>query len=388
MRTPSDRQRSHHPANEKNRHRSHHPANEKRDGGQGGDGGLDAEEGLAFGGVKRALIVVGVLVVLGGLGLGAAWMWVQERVYTPLDPAADAVIFEVPSGANARAVGEKLADAGIIRDALAWQVWLRLESDAPTLKAGRHEVSASMTLPEVHAALAAAPLPEDEPFTVVEGWRRADTDAALAAQGWAEPGAYLAATEEATAYDLPFEVAAPSLEGYLFPETYKFVKDDFVVKDLVQRQLDTFVERFWKLHADDVEASKRSLHDLVTMASMLEREEPVPSVRPKVAGVLYKRLDSDHPLGVDATSRYTLEAWNDRPAFLKKLRDPDDPYNTRLRTGLPPTPIGAPSVPSLRAALEPEPSPYWYYLHDADQQIHFAETAEGHEANRRRYNVW
>ena len=124
------------------------------------------------------------------------------------------------------------------------------------------------------------------------------------------------------------------------------------------------------------------------MASMLEREEPVASVRPKVAGVLYKRLDAKHPLGVDATSRYTLDAWNDRRAFLKKLRDPDDPYNTRLRIGLPPTPIGAPGLPSLQAALRPVASPYWYYLHDAKQQIHFAETAEGHEANRRRYDVW
>ena len=91
---------------------------------------------------------------------------------------------------------------------------------------------------------------------------------------------------------------------------------------------------------------------------------------------------------MDATSRYTLEKWNERKPFLKKLRDPGDPYNTRLKEGLPPTPIGAPSLDSLVAALRPVKSKYWYYLHDADQNIHFARTAEQHEANRKRYNVW
>ena len=111
-------------------------------------------------------------------------------------------------------------------------------------------------------------------------------------------------------------------------------------------------------------------------------------MRPAVADVMYKRLDKGTPLGIDATSRFTLENWNDRRAFLKKLRDPNDLYNTRLRPGLPPGPIGAPSIESLIAALRPEKNPYWYYLHDAKQRIHFARTAAEHEANRKRYNVW
>jgi len=244
-----------------------------------------------------------------------------------------------------------------------------------------------MALPAIHAALASPPLPEDEPFTVVEGWRRADTDRALAEHGWAPEGAYLAATSTARIH-LPFAIDAPNLEGYLFPETYKFVKADFEAEHLVRRQLEIFTERFFEPHRLEIERSDRSLHTVVTIASMLEREEPIAAVRPKVAGVLYKRLDAGRPLGVDATSRYTLDSWNDRRAFLMKLRDPDDPYNTRLDAGLPPTPIGAPGLDSLRAALDPEPSPYWYYLHDAEQQIHFARTAEEHEANRRRYDVW
>ena len=80
--------------------------------------------------------------------------------------------------------------------------------------------------------------------------------------------------------------------------------------------------------------------------------------------------------------------WNDRRAFLKKLRDPRDPYNTRLRKGLPPTPIGAPSLSSLKAALRPKKSRYLYYLHDSNGNIHFARNAKQHEANRKKYNVY
>lgn len=332
---------------------------------------------------RLAAILVGFV----ALAVVAGWTTARWAIWTPVDPSASEIELEVPSGASATQVGRVLAERGLIRHPWAWQAWLRLDP-GPTLKAGRHRVSAAMNVPELRMALASPPLPDDEPFTVLEGWRRVDTDRALAEGGWAEPGAYLAATESGARYDLAFEVEAPSLEGYLFPETYAFVKAEFEVEQLVARQLQTFTERFVKPHRAAIEASSRSLHTLVTVASMLEREEPEPSVRPKVAGVLYKRLDSDHPLGVDATSRYRLDVWNDRRAFLAKLRDEDDPYNTRLRVGLPPTPIGAPGLASLRAALEPEASPYWYYLHDAQQQIHFARTAAEHEANRRKFNVW
>jgi UPF0755 protein len=111
-------------------------------------------------------------------------------------------------------------------------------------------------------------------------------------------------------------------------------------------------------------------------------------MRPRVAGVLWKRLDQGWNLGVDATSRYTLKDWNDRKAFLRQLRDHSDPYNTRLRQGLPPTAIGNPGIVALEAALASEASDAWYYLHDASRVVHFGRNAAEHEANRRRYGVW
>jgi UPF0755 protein len=179
-----------------------------------------------------------------------------------------------------------------------------------------------------------------------------------------------------------------SLEGYLYPETYGVVREGFSVEAFIQRQLATFGERFYELHKDEIGKSGRSLHDIVVMAAMLEREEPVPAQRSLVAGILWKRIDKGFALGVDATSRYELAEWNDRKEFLKKLRDPADRWNTRTRPGLPPGPIGAPTVDSLVAAMKPEKSEFWYYLHDADKNLHPSRNAQEHEALRVKYNVY
>lgn len=304
----------------------------------------------------------------------------------PPSPAGGAeVMFEVPAGATARGLGDDLLGAGLIQAEWKWEWFLRMGADGGCIKAGRHKVSASMDAPTLLAALCGAPVPKDEPFTIPEGWRARDIDAALTAKGWIQAGAYLEATKDIAAYTASFPLPTNgTLEGYLYPETYKVEPDGFSPKALVQRQLDTFAARFGEGRA----LGTRSLHAVVTMASLLEREEPTPSNRPLVAGILWRRIDAGWNLGVDATSRYTLEDWNDRKAFLKQLRDPADPWNTRLRPGLPPTPIGNPGVGALEAAASPTGSDFWYYLHDADQTLHASRSEAEHEGFRRRYNVY
>ncbi len=302
----------------------------------------------------------------------------------PTDPTVREV--EVPPGATIRSMGPLLAQAGAIDDADAFVTWAKLSKEGACIKAGRHRVRADMNAWEITEALCGVPLPDDIPFTVVEGWRIREIDAALAAAGLAEPGDYTAAVADPSAYQVDYPLPADSLEGYLFPETYMVDPTRFTVESFVQRQLDTLGERFVVPHAQAIET--RGLADVVIMASMLEREEPTPEQRPLVAGILWKRLDNGWNLGVDATSRYTLDQWNDRLAFLGKLRDPSDPYNTRLRGGLPPTPIGNPGMSALEAAVAPVESEFWYYLHDSSQVLHPARDQAGHEANRRRYNVY
>jgi UPF0755 protein len=303
----------------------------------------------------------------------------------PVRPGDDAPrILEVPSGASASGLAARLAAEGLVPSEFAWKWYLR-STDGGCLKAGRHEVRGSMSMAQLLEALCGVPIPDDEPFTIVEGSRMRDVDEALATKGWIQPGAYLKAAET-KAVPAPFEVTGPTYEGYLFPDTYRIEPKRFTAEELIDRQLKAFHERFVK--PNEAAFGARSLHELVVMASMLEREEPTPSQQPIVAGILYKRLAAGWNLGVDATSRYRLDQWNDRQAFLVKLRDPEDPYNTRLRGGLPPTAIGNPGIESLEAALKPLESEFWYYLHDGEGKFHGGKSAAEHEANRARFNVY
>jgi UPF0755 protein len=296
------------------------------------------------------------------------------------------ILYDVPKGATARGIGPDLAEKGLVSAAWKWEWRLRLGADGSCLKAGLHRVWRGMDADTLLEALCANPVPADEPFTVVEGWRIREIDAALAARGWIQAGEYAASAADVAAFHAAFPLPTGTLEGYLFPETYMVTPDRFTAKGFIQRQLDLLGERFYTPHAG--EFGTRSFADVVTMASMIEREEPTPANRPLIAGILWKRVDAGWNLGVDATSRYTLEDWNDRATFMGKLRDPTDPWNTRLRPGLPKTPIGNPGLVALEAALKPEPSEYWYYLHDATKTLHPARNVAEHEAFRRKFGVY
>lgn len=340
--------------------------------------------------LKKIGLFLGSFVVVGGLIGGAAgFLYLRGGAQASKGPAdAPMRVFEVKKGSTGLALGRELHEQGFIESPLHWRFWLR-ETKGFTPKAGKHELSANMTIPEIGAALQKAPLSEDEPFAMIEGWRLRDTDEALAAKGWIKPGEYLAAAKDVARFKAPFPLPARGLEGYLYPETYRVtVEGGFKPEALIQRQLDTFAERFWQPHKDELQKTGRSLDEIVVMASMLEREEPVPKQRMTVAGILWKRIDKGFALGVDATSRYELADWNDRTEFLKKLRDPADPYNTRVKVGLPPSPIGAPTVESLTAAMRPEKHEYLYYLHDSSKVLHPSRNAAEHEALRAKYNVY
>jgi UPF0755 protein len=332
-------------------------------------------------------LIIGLLIVTA-LAITGGWTYYERQVARPINATdTEKSIFKVPKGASLLAVGKKLKNEGFIRDVLFWRIYLK-RSQSHGVKAGRHEISKAMNIPQLLEALASVPLSEDVPLTMIEGWRIKDADQWLSANGWIKAGNYIKAASNPKQFKLPFPFSGATLEGYLLPETYRVNKGQLNVHKFVQRQIDAFNLRFYQSYKQELNASKRDLPQIVILASMLEREEPKPEVRPMVADVMYKRLDAKTPLGIDATSRYLLEDWTDRRKFLAQLRNRNDPYNTRLKIGLPPTAIGAPGLESLISALRPKANPYWYYLHDAQQNIHFGKNAAEHEANRKKYNVY
>lgn len=334
------------------------------------------------------LRLVAVLVLLTAAAAGGLYVWLEKAAMTPLEPkdSGTPVEFRVQKGVTLRQVGNQLEEAHLIRSALIWRLYVRLYGGRSP-QAGRHPVSPSMNVPEMLEALAATPLSDDVALALIEGWRLRDVDEFLANEKLADPGAYLKAARSPERFKIPFPFKGRDLEGYLLPETYMVPPGKVDVDRLIQRQIDAFDERFYQANLEEIKRSARELRELVIVASMLEREERTPAQRPIIAGIMYRRLDKNVPLGIDATSRYKLADWNDSPHFYRALADPEDEYNTRLRAGLPPGPIGAPSLDALLAALRPVSSPYWYYLHDGQGQVHFARNAAEHENNKTSYNV-
>ncbi len=314
---------------------------------------------------------------------------VEDHLKQAADPSdTTEIIIEVPKGTTAGSLGSLLAKAKVIDSADNFKNYIRLTKKGGCLKAGKFSVSRSMDAEEILETVCGVPLANDKPFTIVEGWRIREIDAALTKKGWITKGEYSFLANRPGVFSAPFPLPDDNLEGYLYPETFMVNAEKFDPKKFIQRQLDMLASEFYTPNEAAITASGRSFDDIMIVASLLEREEPKPDNRDVVAGIIWKRLDNNWALGIDATSHYNLEDWNDRQGLLRNLKDKSDPYNTRIKKGLPPTPIGSPSLPSLKAALHPESSQWWYYLHDKNQNFHGAKNAAGHEANRRKYNVY
>ena len=160
-----------------------------------------------------------------------------------------------------------------------------------------------------------------------------------------------------------------NLEGFLFPATYDFLRQTSS-KALVQAQLVAFCETWRKVDLSYARSKNLTPYDVLMIASMIEKEAAVPSERPLMAAVIYNRLHDGMPLGIDATLRYGLHILPTQSILESQLQNPT-PYNTRLHTGLPPTPIANPGLASIRAAAHPAKVDYLYYVRKPDHHHHF-----------------
>lgn len=300
------------------------------------------------------------------------------------------VVFSVPAGATAGVVAEALADAGLIRDAQLLTYYLRYEGLDGQVEAGDFILRQTMTIAQVALALTDATAREVL-LRVTEGWRMEEVAAALAAHGAlagvADQFQALAGanTPRAITYDFLADLPpGASLEGYLFPDTYLF-HPDATASDIIDKLLANFAARVPATYRADVAARGLSLHQAITLASLIEREAVVNEERPLIASVILNRLAAGQRLEIDATVQYALggEAnWWPRLDGID-LRSINSPYNTYAVTGLPPGPIANPSLNSILAVAQPAQTDYVYYraLCDGSGRHAFAATYEQHLAN-------
>ena len=282
----------------------------------------------------------------------------------------------IERNAHVTDIATELRKEGLIRNARAFELYCRLSHAASHLQPGIYRFSPAMTVQEIAAALAEGRISAVR-MSVPEGYTLKQIARHLAAEHFCKEEDFLAA---ARPYAVKGKVAFPrppidSLEGYLFPATYTF-NLGLPPADAVVQMAREFDAQFLTKYQEDVRRSGMTLHQIVTLASLVEREAKLDEERPVIAGVLVNRLKKDMRLQCDATVQYALPEHKSRLTY-EDLKV-NSPYNTYRVKGLPPGPIASPGVPSLLAALHPASTPYLFYVARSDGGHKFTKTYEEH----------
>nr|WP_261780080.1 endolytic transglycosylase MltG [Paenibacillus xylanexedens] len=335
---------------------------------------------------KVILVILLILVIVAG-GAGAA-VWNMMR---PVSDSAEPVVFEIKSGSGTSQIADQLEQEGLIRSGLAFKGYLKWKNQGSSFMAGTYSMNPGVSYDEIISKLNSGEVVPEEmvKFTIPEGYTVLQMADKLSAEGVVDREEFIKLANDPSSFDVDIIKDIPvdeelryALEGYLFPETYELKKGSST-HDVMQRMLEEFQTKINTIPdlESKLKARNLSLHELLTIASLVEREVVVDEERALVAGVIDNRIKQDMKLEIDATVQYLLDKPKARLLF-KDLKV-QSPYNSYLNKGLPPGPIASPSLESIEAALAPEASDYLFYVtkKDGSSGHLFAKTYKEHQQN-------
>lgn len=294
------------------------------------------------------------------------------------------ILIVVSQNDSTSQIAHLLEEKGAIRSALAFRLYARINGLDGSLKTGAYNLDTNMSVSQIVQELIAGSS-EKIKITFPEGYTVNQIVNLLDQKGIADKESLLKAINEKWDYSFLNEelVSRWGVEGYLYPDTY-YLGYDTKAEEVVDMMLVKFNEVIEENdYAQRVEAGGLTLHEAVTIASMVEREARVEDERPRIAGVIFNRLRLGMPLQIDATVQYALGTPKEK--LYNKDLEIDSPYNTYKINGLPPGPIANPGWPSLLAVNEPEKNNYLYYVAKPDGTHAFAITWAEHIRNVQMY---
>lgn len=295
-------------------------------------------------------------------------------------------LFTIEPGSSVSEIAAGLQREGVIRSDFSFALYARLRGMDTALQAGTYLFTGSVSGSEVLERIASGDAVFDEVgVTIREGWSANDIENYLEAIGLYSKQEFAQAVVMQPAYRdlwiLDNLEDDTILDGYLFPETYR-VFPDSTPQEVVRKMVRTLQQSLTDELLRDIDEQGRSIHEVLTLASIVEKESPVEDM-PDVAGVFYKRLQAGIRLESDATVNYVLGTKKLQPTFADT--EVDHPYNTYENPGLPPGPIGNPGMAAIRAAVYPADNPYLYFLHKPTGETVFSRTFAEHLQNKARY---
>jgi UPF0755 protein len=324
----------------------------------------------------KRLVILGLLTLVA-IGLGGWWL------LTPAPTLAEGPrTVEIPPHLGVREVAERLAESELIRSRLAFVALATVSGSARRLKAGEYEIPKDASPLTILALLASGRVVQ-HPVLLPEGGTVAELARILESGRLASEAEVLGVARD-PAVIARLGIQAPSLEGYLFPDTYHVVRG-MTVEEMLTRMVQRLRTKLTPEIVAQAEARGLTIHQLLTLASIIEREAVVPDEMPLISAVFWNRLKRDMPLQADPTVQYAVG--KERRALTRADLQVEDPFNTYRRPGLPPGPIASPGLAAIDATLRPAAVNYLYFVAMDDRRHVFSSTVEAHNAAVARYRL-
>jgi UPF0755 protein len=327
--------------------------------------------------IRRAIVwILSVIILLLVLSAAAATLWYQDALRpVSTDQSVAKTRIKIETGSSPSQVGQLLQENKLIHSSFAFDIYTRISGTRLQLQAGTYSLSPAESTEQIVAHIISGKVDQFS-ITFLPGATLAENRAGLIKAGFKEADVDAALKKTYTHPLFQDKPAGTDLEGYIYGETYTFPADATVEQVLTK----TFDEFYAKLTENNLVTGLKSqglnLYQAITLASIVQREEPDATSQKQVAQVFYLRLAKDMPLGSDVTAYYGADQIGAERAVTV-----DTPYNTRIHTGLPPGPIATPGLTALQAVAAPASGDYLYFLSGDDDVTYFAHTDEEHEAN-------
>ncbi|MCU0288869.1 MAG: endolytic transglycosylase MltG [Acidobacteria bacterium] len=308
-----------------------------------------------------------------------------QKVYTAYKEYPDAVIIEVKKGTTVSTIGNQLSREKIIASSLYFKIYYRLFFSKASIKSGEYQFDHPMSMKEVIETLTQGKVLLHK-ITIPEGLIIKEIALLVEQTRGIRAGSFIKAAENiALVRDL--DAKADNLEGFLYPDTY-FVQRDIDAEGIVRLMVEKFKENFTDTMKWQAEKNGMSIRQVVTLASLIEKETASRDERFLISSVFHNRLKTGMTLGCDPCNIYALKRegkYNGKLGW-KELKY-DSPYNTRLYKGLPPGPICNPGYASIEAALFPEKTQYFYFVAKSPQAHYFSKTLDEHNWAVRKFII-
>ena len=331
---------------------------------------------------KRRLILIGLIFIL----IGFIYYFTNLNSANSNNSAVKE--FVVSSGQGSTQISHQLKDQGLIKSPLVFQFYTWRKGVSSKLQAGEYFLAENLNIKQIAQILSrGAGVTKEKTLTFIEGWSNAQYADYLSKQGLGSPSDFLAIIQKKESWWNDYSVlnSRPldrDLEGYLFPDTYR-IYSDASLEDIVKKMLSNLENKITPELKSEIKKQGKTIHEVLTLAAVLEKEVSTDVDRKIVADIFYKRIDAGMALQADSTVNYATGKSNPRAS--SKDLEIDSLYNTYKYRGLPPGPICNLSISAIIAAIYPTANPYWYFLTTPSGEVIYSKTFEEHVAAKRKY---